>query len=717
MSLSENLANRTKELQISKELKGQELEDSEFSPIRNKIKELEEQKRQIKMILGSLTLKSDKDIGKGMKEYSTEVKDDKVKESTNIDVILKQNEEVLKNMGVENRDQLAENPEFSEESDIQNYKKAINQEENLKVSDDSLVNKLNSFGINTDSENFNYSFAEKALTEKLGLVNNELLKEKIKTPEGKVEIIDIMVNDMEKTLVGTQFTKDEKTKNDKLLITNGYTNTYLENQGIKLVGGKATFENINNINLLPPNIKDLELVFGSELAKEAIKKSYKNKISKNFDDFDKRNENSYALKEQLKQVSPIEGSKAQEALVDYKRLQNEFRNTIKEKSEELKNLGIDFNPSYPSGYGGSYEDLISFGSKQDVEDITQKLNDVSIFPPKFDYNKLHIAINKQKQNLQEFIDTIKNIKTQEDVSSFLEGTGRNSHNSQVSKFHLANMTDTVHSYDYNSKFKVEDPNGYNNKGADVNPVQILISQAKTFNEAERILNEKIAKLENSKEMILNKIDLAIDTRFKRKELDKEIDMQNLKINSNVDNEILNIEKDRNEALDLISQLVKLESELPQEEIFLTGNKITVPSVVIELEKLSQNKGFEEQKLKDLNQKISNHDLNKPKWFGKDKWEEESVEYKKEQDEIKNKIQKMGNEEYSALYKKAYINIPFNQNSEIGKIFINQNFNKGNPNEVIKRLKDKLLEAVDRKIPTSVINLNEEYKELEKKLNQ
>jgi hypothetical protein len=47
---------------------------------------------------------------------------------------------------------------------------------------------------------------------------------------------------------------------------------------------------------------------------------------------------------------------------------------------------------------------------------------MDIFPPKIDFVKLQEAITKQKNKLQQFVDAVQGLSTQEDVDRFL---GRN----------------------------------------------------------------------------------------------------------------------------------------------------------------------------------------------------------------------------------------------------------------------------------------------------
>lgn len=709
MSLQEKLSKISQNLQETKAETEKKTQEKELEPIRLRIKELENQKNQLDLVKGSLELKSSDKTGKGMREYSKETDDQAKKESTRLDTLIDKNKEALQTIGVENKDQLVENQEFAEEPEVVSYKKAKEETANLEISDNSLKEKLKTLGVNTDEENFSYDSAEKALAEKLQSVEGELLQEKLKTPEGKEEAVETIAKNLEKTLPKTAFSQDEKTKEYKFSVGSSY-----DEKNISITNDKATFKEWYNAKLLPENIKDLESKYGKEIVQTALKKSYDTKVEKAFEDFDSSKEYNQFLKKQIESVSPQEGEKARVAMREFSDLQNEFRNLAKQKSEELKAKGVDFNPTYASGYGGKYEDFIQFSYEQDVEEIKNSLQNIGSFPPKFDFRKLQEAINKQKDKLQGFVEAIKNLNTKEDVEN-LQGKRHDGEDALISKWRLDLGKPNV----YDMRFNLEVSNATNQGSANnygKKPIEQLLSQAKTYGEAERYLDKKIADLNVLKEKVSEKMEIGIDTQLKQRELRKEIEVQKFGRDiSNIESEVSRIEKNKKEALTLMTELIKLETELPQEPVILSGNEIKVPSVGKQLEQLKKDRETEEQNLKNLKQKISNHESNKPKLFGKDKWEKDLSDFKQEQKDLEEKIRKMGNEDYSALHKKYSFRIPTQQYSDIEKLVNEQKYVQGNSGEVLADLKNQLSEMVNRKAPESVTNLYKEYKDLEKKL--
>lgn len=242
-------------------------------------------------------------------------------------------------------------------------------------------------------------------------------------------------------------------------------------------------------------------------------------------------------------------------------------------------------------------------------------------------------------------------------------------------------------------------------------------QFKSYEEASAYFKKKSLERETTKQKLVQSLETGIEAQQKGKELRKEIETQNFGGGINdVENEVSRIEKNKQEALTLMSELIKLESELPNEEVILNGSEIKVPSVGKQLEQLRKDRETEEQNLKNLKQKISNHESNKPKLFGKDKWEKDLSDLKQEQKDLEEKIRKMSNEDYSALSKKYTFRIPTQQYSNVEKLVNEQKYVQGNSKEIFNNLRTQLNEVISRKAPESVITLNKEYKDLEKKLS-
>jgi hypothetical protein len=567
------------------------------------------------------------------------------------------------------------------------------------MSDSALKEKLKTLGVNVDAENFSYDFAEKALAEKIQSVESELLQEKLKTPEGKEEAIEALSKNLEKNIAQVNFSKDGKTGAEVLSLNRGESK-------ITISGEKTKFEGWSRAKLLPDEMSVLEKTYGAEVLKEAIRKAYENKIQNSFDESDKETKNiDKALKEDLERASPEKGAEANKAFREFQNLANIFKTTLKEKAEELKAKGVDFNPNYVQNYGGDYEKYAMLGEYDtDNQLVEQTMRNSQTYPPRLNFDALKEYTEKRIEQIKELTEDIKKLETQDDINKFTRGE-----NSGIGKAHKNIL--------YTKFDGVKRPQYYANEQSWEQTKVKGLMQFKSYEEASAYFKKKSLERETTKQKLVQSLETGIEAQQKGKELRKEIETQNFGGGINdVENEVSRIEKNKQEALTLMSELIKLESELPNEEVILNGSEIKVPSVGKQLEQLRKDRETEEQNLKNLKQKISNHESNKPKLFGKDKWEKDLSDLKQEQKDLEEKIRKMGNEDYSALSKKYTFRIPTQQYSNVEKLVNEQKYVQGNSKEIFNNLRTQLNEVISRKAPESVITLNKEYKDLEKKLS-
>ena len=136
----------------------------------------------------------------------------------------------------------------------------------------------------------------------------------------------------------------------------------------------------------------------------------------------------------------------------------------------------------------------------------------------------------------------------------------------------------------------------NNYGNINDPTQKLIKSGfKTYDEAQSHLNQKISILEKMQDAVLVKINTLVEAQLKKKELEEEIIKNNLGSISNINSEISRIEQNKQDALDLLSNLTKLEVELPQEELVFNEGRIRVHSVEREINELEDSIKKDEDK--------------------------------------------------------------------------------------------------------------------------
>jgi hypothetical protein len=702
MSLQEKLAKKSQELEEAKKGEAEKAEDSALSPVRNRIKELELQKSQLDLVKGSLELKSDKNagIGEGMKEYKAKTLESAKKESSQLDAIVEKNKEALKTMGVEDKEQLAENPEFAEDAEVVSYKEAKGKVSGLNEADAALQEKLKTLGVENAGENGSYESAEKALTEKIQSLDSELLQEKLKTPEGKKEAVDTIASDLEKKMKNISFKKNEA----GIAVFDLGDNSRIT---ISPTGVKA--ENLLNAKIVPDEVAGLEKTYDPAILKEAVKDAYGKKIDGAFARFDKETKNIDAeLKADLEKASPEKWPAASKAIREFQESAAEFKKTLKQKSEELKAKGVDFNPQYVQNYGGEYEKYARLAEyDQDNSLIAQAVNNPQAYPPKVNFDELKEFAEKRNKDLQELTEDIKKLETEEDIQKFTKGTSGKSGISRAHGNIMATKFDSIRRPDYNpneTSFRQEQVKG--------------LMKFASYNEAANYFKKQQEERESFKQKALEVVETGIDKTAKAKELRKEMAVQKMDGSiGDIERQVSKIETDRKDALALMTELVKLESILPKEDVILNGNEIRIPSVDLEIKKLNKERETEGENLKALNSKLSALEANEPKLFGKEKWRSEVAALKEEKTQLEQKINKMSNEDYRALLNKSTYRIPTTQYSDVERLVNEQKFKQTSSGEIFADLKAKLDEMVNKKVPTSVLNLHKEYKELEKKLSK
>ena len=463
----------------------------------------------------------------------------------------------------------------------------------------------------------------------------------------------------------------------------------------------------------------MEKTYGSDVVKEALKKAYENKTESAFKDFDKNSKNiDKELKEDLERASPEKGVEANKAVREFQDLAKTFKNTLKEKAEELKSKGVDFNPNYIQNYGGDYEKYATLGDyDQDNQLIEEVMRNSQTYPPKLNFDALKEYTEKRIGHIKELTEDIKKLETEEDVNMFTSGDKDGNRYEPRRESGIGR----AHKNILYTKFEGVKRPGYYENEQSWNQTKVKgLMQFKSYDEASTYFNEKDLDRKNLKERIVETIATGIETYMKGKELRKEIETQKFGRDiGSIENEVSRLEKNKKEALNLMTELIKIETQLPNEDVILSGNQIKVPSIGEELDQLKKDKETEEQNLNNLKQKISNHESNKPKSylgveFGIEKWKTSLTDLKQEQKTLEDKIKK-NDEDYSALSKNYSFRIPAPEYSDIETI-VEEQYLQANSKEIFFNLKNQLTEVINQKAPESVLRLDKEYKDLKKSLS-
>lgn len=716
MSLQEKLSKLKEQKALNIEQENQAQQDQSLQPIRDHIKELEEQKRTLDLLIGSLGLASSKDTGPGMREYADEKIVTAKKEEGAINEMLEQHKDVLTDVGVDSIDSLVEHPDFGEESEVLSYKKSKKELADVQESDTALEARLLKLGISVEGT-FSYDTAEKAIVEKKKAIDSMLIEEKLKTPEGKQEAIEMIAETLKESLPSMEIAKNDE-KNLFQIRFNGekYCNILVENGAVKFEGW-----NTNQLQLLPKGIEKFEEVYGPDVVRDALKHAYETTIEKAIKSYDAKNEYSYSLLQQIEANNPKEGGKARDALRDFDVLQNTARSVLQQKSEELKSNGIEFDPVFATGYGGRYEDFIALNYADTVEDIRGALDDTDIFPPKIDFVKLQEAIAKQKNKLQQFVDAVQGLSTQEDVDRFL-GRNGSGNDAVLSKVRLD--INRFNTYDLKYALKespTTDKGSANNYGK--TPIEKL-RENKRYSEAKYYLEKKISTLENYQQKAIGKMGQAIDLRLKQKEFQKI--STGYKSIGDFEDGLKTFEIQKKDAIELLSKLANLNLGVGEEEqVNLVAGRIEVPRIYAEMRAVQKELDNENQneageygllkQLSNLKNTIKEHESNEPKWIGVSKWKKDLADYQTAQNTLEKTIQE----------KKALVNdlsnqsvqyLPTVQYSAISTALSKETM-QGTAKEVLTAIQDKLREIIDQKPDEKQLKVYQEYKELEAKIKE
>jgi len=698
MSLEGKLTNISNKLREEEAEKKKTAQEKELEPTRSRIKELEDQKNQLDLVKGSLELESDEKTGIGMKEYSKETVDRAESESARLDVLIEKNKEALESMGIENRDQLAENEEFAEESEVLDYKKAESDLEGLETADSALKIKLKELGIITDEENFSYDSAEKASAEKIQSIDAELMQEKLKTPEGKAEASEMLSKDLEGNIARLDFSINNKTGERLLVLDNRST--------ISVSDEETKFEDWYHAEILPKNMSELTETYGGDVVHDAIRKAYANKVDSAFDKFDADKKNlDKKLEESLNRSSPEKRDEAMLAYQEFKNTVSGFENTLREKAAELKEKGIEFDPDYVQNYGGNYSDYTKLEKFSDQNKFIEKeIAENESYPPKLNYDALAERAKERAEQLKELTENIAALESEEDIDNFTRGG-----NSGIAKAHgemLSLKSDRIRRVQYDPRI-----------GSPEQDMAKELLKFKSYEEAMRYFEEKSSSRESTKEAMLDKLMAAGLAQEKRDELREQMKAHDLPGNEhNIDREIKTIEHNKQEALDLMVEIAKLTLALDDEEIVLDGDRVENLSVQRELDANYSDTAKKEAELQELKIKITKEEGNEPMLFGKEKWKDNLTKLYEQGTELTKEIKNLKDVVRPELSKKHYINLPVKEYSPLERLVQSQKGTRGSAGEVFATLNSKLQEVADVEVPESIVTLSNEFKELAEKLS-
>ncbi len=673
----------------------------ELEPTRQKIEDLENKKQQLELIKNSLIFKGTDDESLGMIDYSEKVVGRKETEEEGLNNLIKNHKDVLEPLHINSVEELVSNPDFESEPEVLSYKEAAKNRDELISSDSVLYNKLIELDIikidDKDLKSHNgllsYEKAENKIDKKLELIEQELTIEKAKTPEGaelRDRVLEIASSEIIRDLPNLTFSANKNKEGAEELIFNN------NNGRILIKDGYAKFNGWTGNEIVPFNMSAYEIKYGKDLARESLNKAYSTQLDIAFEKLDKVNQNNdKALEKDLDRCNQEKWSEARKSYDSFNDLTNNFKRLLESKSKELEPKGIRFNPEYPPNYGAGYKQFYNI-SEYDVDNnrIKNSMQYRGAYPPELYFDSLTEYINKREEQLKELFEVVSKIETNEDMDEFCGG-----YHSKLGDIHKKMLSLNFSEARRVDKTEYRQLNSYN-----------------SYDEASDHFRMKNKEREIKKNKILEKIDESIELVDVKKELESAIKIENFGGDpSHVDNEVKRLERNREDALDIMGSILRLEMDLPKENLIFKGSDIEVPSVTKSIKELELNISNKDKDLKTLTGKISEKRNNKPRIFGIASWETELKSMEAENKKMGDDLYRMKNDELRSLYSKQYFYIKTPEYSEIRKLVHEQKKVEGTPDEIFNELKIKVNEMATKKPSENVLRLNSEYKRLLSKL--
>jgi hypothetical protein len=755
LSLKEKLA------RISEEAKGKKAEEESkneakrLAPVYKHIKELEESRRQFDLIKGSLEIKTGSaepkfggKMGLGMEEYTNETDKSVQKNEGALDSLIAENEEAMEVLGLSDqeviytlkkdskkseeptpgdiklhkRTKIAEHEDFDNTKEVVAYKKSGEQKKGLAMSDAALQKKLIKLGVEISEEDkneFSYQKIEQVVDEKIKKLDEELLSEKMKTPEGRIEAVDILAEEFAMNTgsfeIGAVSITDKNNNNgynqgkeDSSYVLD-FKNPGNQNRNnsfrFQLFNNKTVLKNYYDLDLIPANLEEKKNSYGDEIVLGALEKNAQNKVREAFTKYDEKNGCAVSLKKQLELINPGKKDAIRNMLGEYNHTKTKFLDLVRTKSEELKAKGIDFSSSRILGGYYTYQDIAGIDMGESIRSIDDDLN-LNIFPPKYNYEKLLQIIVARQADLNSFMEMIKNINNEDDLKA-----AQNNENNK-NKSTINELSQRISKYSVrDARFEFKNiPNRVEND---------LASKCRNYHEASRYLDEKIKINNDAADKILEKVKEANQRQLILAELGQAAKKDNLgdgflhNVVRNVESLIKKTEENRKDATELMEKIINLQAELPQnEELNLHGSCVYIPSIEKQAKDLSAERQKSEDELKEKDNNINAKKLKNP-LFGKDKLKKEIETLAEEKLALEKKISDLKKEETTAN-NKQYKYVKANEYSEVAKFWEEQKAT-GLAKDIFNNSKKELIKLIDKKVSPELLQKYNEYKKLDDKL--
>lgn len=724
MALNEKLKNLSKDFEEKKKEAQKIEQDEQLKSTRARIKELEKIIGKLDVIKGSLGLKSNptERIGKGMKEISAEIGEEVVKETATIESSFNQNAEALKSVGITNVEQLVESSEFADESEIVTFKNAREKAKALKLSDKALQNRLETLEVPFDVENFSYESAERAVVEKKKLFEEELIQEKMKTPEGKEEIISLLAESLAPHTASVALESPKYGEEDYVP-----QEVKIGSEKRERLVAEGVIMHLDDAHLVPPELNGVQEKFGKEIACAVLEKVYIDKVEAVFAKLDSEFTFTNILLGDLEnRISPEQWGKARKAFEDFNKKAHNVREALTKKSEELKEKGIDFSSRGPSGFGGAWEDYLKPFEYDSVTQEVKKSLDLFTFPPILDYEKITTLMSEQKKLVEDFEEKLSLVDTEDDVKKFY---GRSEKtiigNFQKDLYDLGyGRTQISETYHQGTDLRFVFSVGYTreqelaSRGIGkrrVNAIDAL--KDKDYEAALIYLKDKKSKEEEFKTRVMEAVMAGVALQDLQRELVSESKKEKFsgrKDLGSIKETIAQIEKDKEQAKNYLSALVAFEAKNEsglQKFFFVQGHRLENYDLSNQYERAKNELDSFEAKLQQYTRERGELLKNEPFLF-KGEWKKQKEKLEVEIQGAQERVDFLKGELRGKQdYRLSVPEIPERLAPSVRfGVGTNMSLSSG-----LVIMKENLQKIIDEKLPPSIERLYKEYQALENKL--
>jgi len=690
-SLREKLAEKTRAFNEEQLVAERSKAEAELAPIRQKINKLEKRQQKLEILKNSLIAKTNKAAGDGpgMSEYAQQVLHRGKTEAERVDELMVENRAALAEMGIKDLGDLVARQEFAESDEVLNYQEAQRNLKDLKQSDEALWQEFNKLAITPLNQETSYEQIAIALQAELEVVEREIISEKIKTPEGRQEVILSLAEKISQQLPKFSFDRDAS----KNYFLNDWGNHYHRNVYFNNNQRKGDI-NWKTEKIIPNKLTEIIELAGPDLSLEAIKTAYSQQLEQEIKKFDDQHEKWRFLNEQISTDQEILNS-LPEQLREFSKLQERTRAELLKKSEEFKESKIDFNSDRVTGYGTNYQYFIEI-QKDWSELITEEAKNTNLFP-KIQPTKLQDYLSKSSLNLEDFIKDIKKLSSEADVKSFLKDEKKGirliHHNHYDAERLLRGSQDNLY-----SKFNETFPN------------------IKTLTEAKEIISRAISEQNNAKIKILDGIMTAVSLQLKKRELDAAIDRLGIDsyAKQDVGHYLSNLEKDKQSAQRALLAVKEAMRVLPKDkELILNNHRIVVPAVEAARNSLNEYLTVLLDNLRLTKKQLEEHQQKKPKLFGLKTWENKLNQILNDKKTNENALSDQ-KEKIASCQKQCQYYIDNEEYSRVNYLFKDLKA-QGTSEEIFTGLINELQTVINQEVPIEINKLYQEYSELEKRL--